>query len=515
MILATSAEIAAIDTYCEKTLGIPTRDLMKRAGIAVANAVKSNIKEGASVVIFAGKGNNGGDGYAAAIELMRYCSVTVFDVFGEGQRSEAGKHFLTSFKRRRGVLRPLRLDGDDIELIRSTDCIVDAIFGTGFKGDIPEKVGRLAEILNELVGVYKIAVDVPIGVNADDGSVDIAKACAMTETVSLAFVKPGLVSYPGKSYVGKLTADDLGIPQDKLQSYFMFENHLVDRDVSVKMLPKRPKNSNKGTFGKLLSITGSQMYRGAAQLSVEASLRGGAGLVTYLGEECVVNQLSQSFPEAIYKRILPFDSLSDDDIDEIVELSKKHTATLIGSGSGHTEGLYKLVSALLKSSGSTLILDADAINVLTDNRDAGIALLKESKREIVITPHPLEFSRLTGIPVSDVQMNRIASARKAAEELSCTVVLKGAGTVITNGKSVYINSTGSSALAKAGSGDVLAGFIASLIASGADSLNASIVGVYFHGKASDVLVAELSELGVTPSDLPRKIAKCVAEAQKM
>ncbi len=512
MILAKSSKISKIDKYASEKLGIPLKDLMKRAGHAVAEAVRARVAPMSSVVIFAGKGNNGGDGYAAALELMSDYSVTVFDVFGKGQRTEEGKHFMEAYARGGGELRALKLDDGDKKVIKSAACIIDAIFGTGFKGEVPSEIKTLSLIITELVGIEKIAIDVPIGVNADDGSVDMASACTMTATVALSFIKPGLVSYPAKAYIGELIFDDIGLPIERITSHFRFDDHLVDRELAVSMMPKRQDNSNKGSFGRLLNITGCGRYRGAAHLSVEASLRGGVGRVTYIGEGELVKALSSKYPEVIYDRVESIKNITDEEIEKIADLSTKESATVIGSGSGHSAGLLKLVKALLKSGDKPLILDADALNVLSDNSEEGRELIKNSTRPVVITPHPLEFSRISGASVSEIQLNRISAAQSFAKDTGCVVVLKGAATVVTNGKRVYINTSGSSALAKAGSGDVLAGLIGSVIASGADALTASAMSVYFHGAAADSLALELSAFGVTPSDLPKEIAREMAKA---
>ena len=205
------------------------------------------------------------------------------------------------------------------------------------------------------------------------------------------------------------------------------------------------------------------------------------------------------------------DSLTNDDIKDIVELSKSHSATLIGSGSGNTDSVLKLTLALLDSEGGPLILDADSINALSYIGEDGIYALKRAKREVVLTPHPLEFARLSISDVASVQLHRLAAAKKFAAENKLTLVLKGAGTVVTDGHEVYINTAASSALAKAGSGDVLAGFLSALIAQGgASNLVLSSLAVYLHAYAGQELSSTLSTFGVTPSDLPRAIASAIS-----
>ncbi len=511
MKLARSELITEIDAYAQNVLGISVQTLMERSGDAVSAVVRHRVPEGGRVVILAGKGNNGGDGYATAVKLMKDYEVKVFDVFGEGQRSEEGKYFLEEYKRLGGELETLELTDAKKNEIRTANCIVDAIFGTGFRGEIPETVKELSVVISESLGAEKIAVDVPIGVDADDGSVELC-AFSATATVELSFIKPGIVSYPARSFVGDIIFDDLGLPRDVIREHFKdkLRYTLTDSKWATSTLPLREENSNKGSFGKLLLITGSRRYRGAGRLSLAAALRGGVGLVSFLGDEALTSDFSAEYPEVIYKASPMGDGLTDADIEEIADLSQRHTTTLIGSGSDNTEGLGRLVRRLLGTEGGTLIIDADAINALSQRPEEGRAAIKNAKRPVILTPHPLEFARLSGLDVAYVQLNRMEVAIDFAKEHNCTLLLKGAGTLVTDGDCVYVNKSGSSALAKAGSGDVLAGVIGAFSSFIGDTNLAAARAAFFHGKAADALAKELSTFGVTPSDLPLAIAKQIS-----
>ncbi len=513
MKLALSHQIPKIDGYITEQLGISQEELIDRSGSAVARAIISLVPKGARLIFFCGKGNNGADGYSAAHKLMKDYKVTAYDVFGEGQKSIAGKNTLKKYISDGGEYRIFELNKELKEEIKSASCIVDAIFGTGFEGELPEEVRALSFEIGRLVGAVKIAIDVPLGVSADTGAADICTS-SMSATVELSFMKPGILSYPAKTYVGKVIHDDLGLPLDKINEKFKLSYNYIDEGLACSILPKREENSSKGSFGKALLITGSDKYKGAAALSLEAALRGGAGYVTYVGNESICTSLCAKLPEAIYKTVGDIDKLSLNDMKEITELSAKAAATLIGSGSDNTEGLYRLVCALLESEGGVLILDADAINSLSHHLDEALERIKNSRRRVVLTPHPLEFSRLSGTEVSLVQQNRLSCAISFAAENKCILVLKGAGTIVTDGQEVYINSSGSSALAKAGSGDVLSGLITSIAASGAAPMLSAALAVYLHGKAADTAIDELSTYGVTPSDLPVKIAGQMAVLEK-
>lgn len=503
MLLALSSQIRDIDIYSGTTLGIPLFDLMERSGRAVEHVLREHIPEGSRVVILAGSGNNGGDGYALASMICKDYDCIVFDIFSRGQSTEEGKRFISLYLDAGGVIRNFSFTPMELSEIKEADCIVDAVFGTGFVGEMPEGLGDLIAAVNSSTGAYKIAIDVPLGVNADDGSISHAYACSVSVTVALSFIKPGLVSYPARSFVGKIVYDDLGLPLDKLVAAFSFRYRLIDEPLAASLLPRREENGSKGSFGKLLMVTGSEKYRGAAHLAMEAALRGGVGAVSYCGCDLLCSELSQKFPEAIYHEAALRDLQA-----RVSELETYHSAVLVGSGSSVSRELSDTVRALLTGDGAPIILDADAINAIAEDREL-LECLRASKRKVVLTPHPLEFARLSGTDVASVQSDRIRKSLAFAAEYGCTLVLKGAGTIVTDGEVVYINSTGSSALSKAGSGDVLAGFLSSLVASGMDPLEASALAVFYHGLAADVLKDELSVYGVTPSDLPRTIARCL------
>ena len=509
MKLALSYKIPEIDAFSAQKLGISHIELMHRSGLAVAGAVRERVVRGSKIIMLAGKGNNGGDGYAAALELAADYTVKIYDMFSAGQKSEEGKHFLSAVSDAGVEIVPYS-DFDSLKSdVDSCACVVDAIFGTGFLGDIPEFLQPIAVFVREKVNIQKIAIDVPLGVNPDDGSVSDF-AINATATVALSFIKPGIISYPARSYIGEIIYSDLGLPMDKIEEAFDFDYTMTDADWVMANLPARAENSHKGTFGKLLLVTGSEKYRGAAHLSAEAALRGGVGLVSFVGCDALVGELAGKYPEIIYHR-MNVSEPKEDDVARIVELSANHTATLIGSGSDNTDGLLSITLALLAAEGGPLILDADAINALSSIGADGVRALKAAKREIIITPHPLEFARISMTDVSSVQLNRLSAALKFAAENKLTLVLKGAGTIITNGEKTYINTTGSSALAKAGSGDVLAGLIGAIVSQKPTKpLDSSAISVYLHAVAGQALAGEFSSYGVTPSDLPKEIARTVA-----
>lgn len=293
------------------------------------------------------------------------------------------------------------------------------------------------------------------------------------------------------------------------------ERKYTSFDWAKNKLPRRKKDANKGNYGRLFAYVGSSMYPGAAHLALEAALRAGVGYVEVGASGELKKTLLLKFPETIFKDFKEASALTDSDIERLVSEQRRATATLVGCGSGRSENLFKIISGLLSEDGGTLVLDADAINSMAEKKGKALELLKKAKRKVILTPHLLEFSRLTGLDASCINENREVCAAKFAREHGCILVLKGNGTVITDGNEVYINTTGSSALAKAGSGDTLAGLLAALAATTVlPPLITSALAAYVHGSAGDRLAKEFSEYGVTPSDLPKEMARVLAEIEE-
>lgn len=273
---------------------------------------------------------------------------------------------------------------------------------------------------------------------------------------------------------------------------------LTSKDYVAEHLPRRKAESNKGTYGRVLLIAGSGDMRGAAALALLGALRLGAGLVTLASERSVIDTLSTAIYEPIWL---------DRDTPDLLERSDKMQCVAIGCGMGQAAGTKQLVRNLLLRAGAPLVIDADGINVLGGHAH----ILKEAKREVILTPHPLEFSRLCGLSVEDIQNDRVSTAKAFAKEYGVTLLLKGHHTVITNGEECFINPTGTSALAKGGSGDVLCGMIAALVAQGAAPLHAAAIAAYLHGLAGERLAEVYSEYGVLASELPAEAAKLLRE----
>lgn len=482
------------DALASEKYGIPELTLMKNAARACFIHVPYSL--GSKIVILCGKGNNGGDGYKLAAFLKKFTyKVAVINVFDCIPNTEtAQKVYNECIETGVKILPSDRYS----EIIERADVIIDALFGIGFHGNIEKdsKIGKMLTLCNS-ANAERIAVDVPSGINSADGTAgDVVFKADIT--ITMAYIKTGMLSYPAKEYCGEIKLANIGYPHE-LCSEIPKDALIPDDKYIDEIIPKRELNTHKGTYGRLLMYCASENMTGAGVLAANGALRSGCGLINLAGSKETVNKLQMHLIEPIFS-VLSEDTLSE----ELVCLSQKATAALCGCGLGVSEKSKEAIISLIKNSSCNIILDADGINMLCGNT----LILKEARKTPILTPHPLEFSRLIGKSVDEVQANRINLAREFAKEFGCVLVLKGAGTVIASPDGrLAINTSGNPGLAKGGSGDVLAGIIASLCAQGLSPFDSAAAGVYLHGKAADLLKKRISEYGFLPSDLPRTVAK--------
>ncbi len=482
--------IAVIDRLAIDSLGFSEETLIRKAGEAVAVEIARRRPTG-RVLILCGGGNNGADGYALALSLAaRGYTVRAVDAFAKGQRSPGGKAVLADYTRLIGA--PLSLAEAEKE---AADIYVDALLGAGAVGAPSEAALAVAARFGEKEG-FRVAVDIPTGADAALGTLAPSYFHAHL-TVMLSFAKIGLFSYPAREACGELLMADLGLSlpeiMEKIHTYTILDDEYVKN-----YLPKREKRSHKGSFGTASLVVGSEKYMGAALLSAMGALRCGTGLVRVYSEAPVLPVLCAALPEAV---------LGLRPTEKQTALFADAAALLVGSGCGATEDLLSLVIALLQEEGAPLLLDADALNVLASLPDRGVSYLRQAKRPVLLTPHPKEFSRLTGKTVAQTEANRLGEAMAYAKETGTYLLLKGAATVITDGEEIALCPIATSALAKGGSGDVLAGMCAALLAQGAEPLHALALAAYLHGKAGETLARTLSDYGVLPSELPSAAAR--------
>jgi len=507
---AKASEMREIDSQAINDYGIVGMALMESAGAEVARKVEQVLGDlrNKKVCIFAGKGNNGGDGFVIARRLEnKGLKVKVF-LLGV-KESVAGDARLEL-----DVL--LKTDCDIIELTGGrdwdkakiaaawADCLVDALLGTGFHGQIEGQMAEVIKIINT-ADKPTVAVDIPSGIDSDTGQVR-GMAVRASHTVTFALPKPGLLFQPGASYAGEMVVADIGIP-GKLLCGDVIRQNMVTADYVRRILPRRQPGAHKGSCGRVLVIAGSQGLTGAAALTSSAAVRAGAGLVT-LGVAASLNPIMETKVTEVMTKVLPetaWGTLGLDAAPYILKLAAECDVLAIGPGLGREEETAEAVRETVKNACCPLVLDADGINALAGHT----AILQQSKALVILTPHPGELSRLTGLTVEAINSDRLTAAREAAESWGSIVVLKGPGTVVAfpDGE-VYINTSGNAGMATGGTGDVLTGIIAAFIAQGLSSHEAAVAGVYIHGIAGDV-AARRGQIGMSAGDLLQAIPAAI------
>lgn len=488
-----------LDRRTIEDFGTPGEELMVRAGRGVAEAARDLLAAcgGVSALMIAGTGNNGGDVFAAAAEL----SQTEFDIEvwicgSRGKISGDAKRHLDRMIRAGILPKELHSENDFIPKA-NPDLIVDGLLGTGSRGAPRGLMSPLIDWINREAQFARVlSIDIPSGIDADSGTAE-GSAVQADRTVTMGLPKTGLIRPAALAYIGRLDVVEIGIPPAYIaDTAGCAEAEMID--YSDLRFPRRPRDSHKGHFGHVLLIGGSRGMAGSIALAARAALRSGAGLVSVLTPEAVVPLVAQAagpeamvygFPAAGERGSLSelWNVLSAAD-QPVSRVWKKATAVCAGPGLGQDP---HLMERLAGACSVPLVLDADALCISP-------AALAAAQGPVILTPHPGEFERLFGAPVTD----RWAQAQAAAEQTGQTVVLKGAGTVVAQaGRKLAVNLTGNPGMATGGSGDVLAGLIAGLAAQGVDSFDAARTGVYLHGLAADLAAYALTQPGLLPGDL--------------
>lgn len=502
MKVVTGELMKSIDRLAIEKFSIPSIVLMENAALSVVGVIKDCIKDIVSpnIVIVAGKGNNGGDGFAIARHLYQM-GLNVNVIFLGDTNSILGDA-LINYNITKNISVPTLIVKTKKEfntakkIIEKADIVVDALLGTGLKGCVKGIMKDFIVLVNEN-SKYTIAVDIPSGINSENGHIE-GEAIRANITVTFAFLKQGLILYPANEYVGKLIITDIGIPKAVTEEIEINTNVLNDEEYNS-LLPKRKPRSNKGTYGKLLVIAGSDEMTGAAILSSKAAYRMGVGLVNLASTKEVINIAQNNIIENI-NTILPCEDgkVCLKSFDTLKDIINNVSAIAVGPGLGQSKEVTKFICELLYNVKVPIIIDADALNAVAKD----INILKVCKAPTIITPHPAEMSRLTGIPVQDILDNTVEIAKQFSLEYDVVTLLKDSRTIIANPDSqIYINTTGNSALAKGGSGDVLTGIISSLVAQGTNPFLAAALGAYIHGKAGEKASRQFGMAGVLASDL--------------
>ena len=502
MQLCTASEVMALDRYAIEQIGIPGAVLMENAGRFCSHwfADKFAASFPGPVLIVAGKGNNGGDGYVMARILSESGWQVTTLILGEKETISGDARVMLNIITQLGV--SIRYIKDTTALKASfvdiaPILIVDAIFGTGLKSTVRGLQAAAISLINESSAAV-FAVDIPSGVDGSSGRV-CGVAVKADLTATFAHAKIGHGSYPGAAYVGDLEIVDIGIPVTGRQKFSSQVSLLDETDVQV-LLPNRSIVGHKGTFGHLLVLAGSPGKTGAAALAGNAAARSGCGLVTVATSAAVHDIIEVKLTEAMSCSLADQGGLiSLQAQGQIDQLLTDRQALAVGPGLGQSEQLAELLRLVLTTVIVPTVVDADGLNLLAGQLEC---LSGCRGKELVLTPHPGEMARLTGLTVAEIEANRFEVARNFAAEYGVVILLKGPRTVIAapNGR-VNINSTGNEGLASGGSGDVLTGLIGGLLAQGLDSFSAATLGAWLHGRAAELVAADQGTAGMVASDL--------------
>lgn len=491
--LVTAEEMQRFDKNCIEKIGIPAMVLMERAALAALERVQTFCsgadKESLTALVMAGMGNNGGDGLA----LARLLSEAGFrtEVWLVGNPAKASEQW----KMQHRILESYPVEMSTKPTVREYTVIIDALFGVGLSREITGEFREAVEIFNKLSG-YRIALDMPSGVDSDSGTV-LGCVARADETVAFGFYKRGLIMYPGCEYAGKVTVAEIGISE---RSFFGAEPGMFAFDEAPKtLLPERTKSGNKGTFGKVLLIAGSRNMAGAAILAAKAAYRIGAGMVKVLTPKENRVILQETIPEALLG--------TSEALNESLVWAD---VVAIGPGLGKDEEALRCLKRVIEGCDKPLLIDADGLNLLSEHQEYMEKLAEQGRdgREVVLTPHIGELARLTGETVARLKKNPAEYGCRLAAQLHAVVAAKDARTFVCGkGAPICINMSGNSGMATAGSGDVLAGVIAGLMAQGKSSLEAARSGVYLHGLAGDAASARLGEHACMAGDIVEELGR--------
>lgn len=504
MQVVTGAEMQSIENKAFATLGLSSLVVMENAGSRIVEVLRAEYgsMRGKRVHILAGMGNNGGDGLVVARQLLALGARIKIYLIGNQQKLTKDNSINLKILQKLGVDLQT-VDPNHMGKLKFSlglaDLMIDAIFGTGFSGNLSAELESLVTVIND-TKCPVVAIDCPTGVNSANGEVG-SRAIQADLTVNLGFLKLGCLLYPGQAYAGKNIVVDLGFPLIHEGTRFL----LGEQNLS--WLPKREPWSHKGTFGHTLVVAGSKAYAGAASLSAQAVLRGGAGVVTL------------AVPESIYDRFRPDElivvpvpqtvqgTIGVPSLHALLELLPGKDVLAIGPGLTGLSEVIQVVQELLRKWDGPCVIDADALLALGEDFLKSVPDKKRSGW--VITPHPGEMARLVDSEIPKVNAARLEVAEDFARRWKTVVVLKGAPTIIAGPSQTYINSSGNPGMATAGSGDVLTGIIAALLSQGLEPVQAGALAAFVHGRAGD-LAGSKGQRGLKAGDSLRVVQEILS-----
>ena len=518
MRILTSDEIRLVEQRCFERYSTEA-ELMLKAGTAcyeeIIKRYKNEIK-GARVSVFCGNGKNAGDGFVIARLLYCYgvdSSIVLVDkepsiaeplmYFEQAINSGVKVEYFTN-NVAENTLNTEKFKNVKENNFTKSDFIVDCIFGIGFHGRARGVFNEAFKAVNES-GARVIAVDTPSGSYASSGGA-CANAIKADLTIAISTLKYAHILPPSNSLCGEIKVVDIGIPDDCYDSGYA---ETVELDDVKKCFAPRDKNSNKGSFGHQLNICSSKKMFGAGVIATEAAMRSGAGLVKLMlpldAFPLAAAHLTQCLFEPALQTVTG--TFSKFASGAVKEQLKWADSVVIGCGMDVNDDTKEITELVLKKSRVPIILDADGINCINGR----ISIFKEIKAPIVLTPHPMEMSRLISKPIAEIQENRINIAKAFAKENGIILVLKGANTVVTDGEKVFVNQTGNPSMAMGGTGDMLSGMIGSFAAQGMNAFDAAKCAVYIHGLCGDVAAKKLSQRGILVSDMMEQLGALMSE----
>lgn len=502
MKLLTATQMQGLDRQTIEDIGIPGVVLMENAGRGMAEHIMESfaaLKPG-PVLVLAGKGNNGGDGYVIARHLIEVGWQVTSLVLAERAAIQGDAAVNLDVLEACGGRILFAPDDASLEqaLAQQTGArlLVDALFGTGLTKPVGGRYAAAINWINRSPAAVA-AVDIPSGIDASSGRI-LGQSVSADLTATFAFPKIGQVSYPGAGFVGNLVVVDIGIPA-KIASQVTDDCLLVTSQVARTLLPLRPPDGHKGTFGHLLVAAGSVGKSGAAVMTAEAALRGGCGLATLACPAEVQPVVASRLTEVMSAPLADAGGeVSLDALPALQGLLEDKQALAIGPGFGLGAAAGEVVRRLVMDCPLPIVVDADGLTALAGH----LEILTSRRAPLVLTPHPGEMARLAQLSASAVQEDRIAVARGFATQHGVVLVLKGARTVVAlpDGR-IRINASGNAGMASGGMGDVLTGLIGSFLAQGLDAGRAAVLAVFLHGYAADRLVEQHGEAGLLAGDL--------------
>ena len=493
-----AAQMKAADQYTIQKLGVPSLELMEHAAQACVQVLEDEKVDLSHVCVVCGSGNNGGDGFAIAriLQNNRY-SVETFCVGNPEHYTEETQEQMHRLQECGGKITY------GMPQENSYSVVIDAVFGVGLSRKVEGRYRQVIEQMNRMRGT-KFAVDIPSGLSATTGCI-LGCAFKADYTVTFQLKKIGLELSQGRAMAGRVIVPDIGISTDS----FCEDQEIVrtaGKDIYRKMLPDRPEDSNKGTYGRLLVIAGSKGMAGAAYLNAHAAYMTGAGLVRIYTSSDNREILQTLLPEAIITTYEEYNK------EELLSLLTWADGVCIGSGLGMSRLSEKILKTVIEYVKVPCLIDADGLNLLAENNNY---LNQMAERRFVITPHMKEMSRLTGTPVEELKADRIQILKDFLSRYRITCVLKDSRTLIASEeKGIRMNLTGNSAMAKAGSGDVLAGVISGWMVQGKEAEDAAELGTYIHGLSGDLAKFEKGVYSVMARDLIEYISKALMKLEE-